>query len=69
MFVHASTADVFLEKLSEAINALPIGLPWDQGVKLTPMPEFHKAETMQALVDDAVNKGAQVVNAGGGERV
>jgi glyceraldehyde-3-phosphate dehydrogenase (NADP+) len=65
-FVHSSIADVFLEKLSEAINALPIGLPWDQGVKLTPMPEFHKAETMQALVDDAVNKGAQVVNADGG---
>ena len=69
MFVHASIVDAFLEKLSQAVNALPIGLPWDQGVKLTPMPEFHKAEAMQAFVDDAVNKGARVVNTGGGLRV
>jgi glyceraldehyde-3-phosphate dehydrogenase (NADP+) len=65
-FVHTSIVDAFLEKLSQAVNALPIGLPWDQGVKLTPMPEFHKASAMQALVDDAVSKGARVVNAGGG---
>src|SRR6202795_3235613 len=65
-FVHASIVDVFLEKLSQAVNALPLGLPWDQGVKLTPMPEFHKAAAMQAFVDDAVNKGAKVVNPGGG---
>jgi glyceraldehyde-3-phosphate dehydrogenase (NADP+) len=65
-FVHTSIVDAFLEKLSQAVNALPIGLPWDQGVKLTPMPEFHKAGAMQAFVDDAVKKGARVINAGGG---
>jgi len=58
--------DAFLEKLSKAVNALPIGLPWDQGVKLTPMPEFEKAGSMQAFVDDAVKKGARVANEGGG---
>ena len=35
-------------------------------MKLTPMPEFRKAAAMQAFVDDAVNKGAKVVNSGGG---
>jgi len=30
------------------------------------MPEFHKAEAMQAFVNDALNKGARVVNTGGG---
>lgn len=65
-FVHASIVDAFLERLSEAITALPIGLPWDAGVKLTPMPEFNKVEAMQAFVDDAVNQGACVVNPGGG---
>jgi glyceraldehyde-3-phosphate dehydrogenase (NADP+) len=53
-FVHASIVDAFLEKLSHAVNGLPFGLPWDKGVKLTPMPEFHKAGAMQAFVDDAV---------------
>jgi len=65
-FVHASVVDAFLEKLSQAVNALPIGVPWAEGVKLTPLPEFRKAEAMQALVDDAINKGARVVNPGGG---
>jgi glyceraldehyde-3-phosphate dehydrogenase (NADP+) len=65
-FVHESIVDVFLERLSAAVNALPIGMPWDKGVKLTPLPEFHKAQSMQAYVDDAVAKGARVVNAGGG---
>jgi glyceraldehyde-3-phosphate dehydrogenase (NADP+) len=65
-FVHASIVDSFLEKLSRAVNDLPIGMPWDQGAKLTPMPEYHKAAAMKAFVSDAVNKGARVVNAGGG---
>jgi acyl-CoA reductase-like NAD-dependent aldehyde dehydrogenase len=30
------------------------------------MPEFDKAGSMQAFVDDAVKKGAQVVNESGG---
>jgi glyceraldehyde-3-phosphate dehydrogenase (NADP+) len=66
IFVHDSIVDTFLEKLCEAINHLPIGLPWKESVKLTPMPEFHKAEAMQAFVNDALNKGARVVNTGGG---
>jgi glyceraldehyde-3-phosphate dehydrogenase (NADP+) len=65
-FVHASIVDQFLEKLSEAVSALPIGMPWDPGVKLTPMPEFRKAQTMHGFVDDAISKGARVVNPGGG---
>jgi glyceraldehyde-3-phosphate dehydrogenase (NADP+) len=65
-FVHASIVGACLEKLSKAVNALPIGLPRYQGVKLTPMPEFDKAGSMQAFVDDAVKKGARVVNESGG---
>jgi acyl-CoA reductase-like NAD-dependent aldehyde dehydrogenase len=64
--VRASIVDAFFEKLSQAVSALPIGMPWDENVKLTPMPEFHKAEAMRAFVEDAMNKGARIVNAGGG---
>jgi glyceraldehyde-3-phosphate dehydrogenase (NADP+) len=66
MFVHESIADVFLERFSAAVNALPFGLPWQPGVRLTPLPEFDKARSMRAYVDDAVAKGARVVNQGGG---
>jgi acyl-CoA reductase-like NAD-dependent aldehyde dehydrogenase len=35
-------------------------------VKITPLPEAEKVRSMTAYVDDAVAKGAHVVNAGGG---
>ena len=66
LFVHRSIADRFVERLSSAVDALPFGLPREPGVKLTPLPEIDKAATMQALVDDAVGKGAQVANRYGG---
>jgi glyceraldehyde-3-phosphate dehydrogenase (NADP+) len=66
LFVHESIAEKFLEKFSNAVNGLPIGMPWEKNVKLTPLPEFDKAKSMQAFVEDAVAKGAKVVNPGGG---
>lgn len=66
IFVHESIAERFLEKFCAAVNALPIGMPWDPGVKLTPLPEIDKAKSMDAFVAQAVAKGARVVNPGGG---
>lgn len=66
LFVHESIVDAFLAKFNAAIAAMPIGMPWEKGVKLTPLPEFDKAKSMQAFVDDAVAKGARVVNENGG---
>lgn len=66
LFVHESIADRFLEKFSAAVDALKMGLPWDKEVKITPLPEYNKVKAMQGLVEDAVAKGARVVNPGGG---
>jgi glyceraldehyde-3-phosphate dehydrogenase (NADP+) len=66
LFAHESIVKLFLEKLSIAVNALPIGMPWEKGVKLTPLPEFNKPSAMQAYVQDAVSSGAQIINPGGG---
>ncbi len=67
LFVHESIADRFLEKFCTAVNALPLGMPWDKAVKLTPLPEFDKTKSLKAYVDDAVAKGATVLNRGGGD--
>ncbi len=66
VFVHRSLAERFLQAFAEAVDALPFGLPWQPGVKLTPLPEEDKAGAMKALVDDALAKGAKVVNRYGG---
>src|SRR3990167_9469580 len=38
-FVQRSVADAFVQKLSEAISALQLGLPWTDKVQITPLPE------------------------------
>jgi glyceraldehyde-3-phosphate dehydrogenase (NADP+) len=66
LYVQRAVAERFLQKLADAVDALPFGLPWEPGVRLTPLPEEGKAEALQKLVDDAAAKGARVVNANGG---
>ena len=66
IFVHTAIIEAFLEKFSTAIAATPCGLPWEEGVSLTPLPEPGKPEILTALVLDALDRGARVVNPGGG---
>lgn len=66
LFVHNSIADQFVEKMAASIDALKSGLPWEENVAITPLPEKGKPQAMQALVDDAVKKGARIANAKGG---
>jgi glyceraldehyde-3-phosphate dehydrogenase (NADP+) len=69
IFVQKEVADEFLKLLSEAVAKLKFGLPWDQDVKLTPLPEPNKTEYLTAIVDDAIANGAKIVNENGGETV
>jgi glyceraldehyde-3-phosphate dehydrogenase (NADP+) len=65
-FVHRSIADTFVARLSQAVEQLVPGLPWDKGVDITPLPESEKPGYFSALVADAVANGANVVNPHGG---
>lgn len=67
IFVHRSKVDAFLPKLVDAVEALPGGMPWRPGVKITPLPEDNKAHWLGRLVEDAVKKGGRVVNPSGGK--
>ncbi len=67
LFVHRSLAERFLKAFSDAIAQLPAGMPWEPGVQLTPLPEDGKPEWLKSLVDEAIAKGARIVNPGGGE--
>jgi glyceraldehyde-3-phosphate dehydrogenase (NADP+) len=67
LFVHSKVADPFLQKMSQAINSLKIGMPWEKDVNLTPLPETGKTVYLKGLLDDAVKNGAKVINEFGGE--
>ncbi|MEW6641056.1 MAG: NADP-dependent glyceraldehyde-3-phosphate dehydrogenase [Pseudomonadota bacterium] len=66
LIVHSSIAERFLARFTEELAKLKVGMPWDAGVNITPLPEPGKTAYMTACVEDAIAKGARVVNAGGG---
>jgi glyceraldehyde-3-phosphate dehydrogenase (NADP+) len=65
IFVHRSIAEPFLTKLTDGVGGLRCGLPWEADVTITPLPEPEKPAYLTGLVEDALDKGARVVNPGG----
>ncbi|MGV7929094.1 MAG: NADP-dependent glyceraldehyde-3-phosphate dehydrogenase [Spirochaetota bacterium] len=66
IYVQKNVADEFLEKFAGAVSSLRPGLPWDEKVNLTPLPETGKTGRMSEYIDDALRNGAKVVNDSGG---
>ncbi|MBS0510090.1 MAG: NADP-dependent glyceraldehyde-3-phosphate dehydrogenase [Proteobacteria bacterium] len=69
ILVHQAIADQFLRRFCEEIGKLKIGMPWEKGVTITPLPEMAKVAYMDECIADAVAKGARVLNDGGGNSV
>ena len=69
IYVHESIKDAFLKEFSEAVDALKFGNPWDEGVQLTPLPEPNKPSYIKERLDDALEKGATIINKKGGEQL
>jgi acyl-CoA reductase-like NAD-dependent aldehyde dehydrogenase len=69
IFVHQTIAEQFLEQLAQAVSQLKFGMPWNEGVVLTPLPEPQKPAYLKECIDDAVANGAKVINENGGATV
>jgi glyceraldehyde-3-phosphate dehydrogenase (NADP+) len=65
VYVHEDIKDAFLEKFTVAVDAQKFGMPWENTL-LTPLPEPNKPAYIQELIDDALEKGAKVLNGKGG---
>lgn len=66
LFVHRSIAEAFLDRFARAVSALGCGMPWQDGISITPLPEAGKTDEMRKYVEEAVAAGARIVNEGGG---
>jgi glyceraldehyde-3-phosphate dehydrogenase (NADP+) len=66
IFVHSSIAEPFLRALCEAVGKAKIGMPWEEGVAVTPMPDPDKTRYLSECLLDAQDQGAAIVNEGGG---
>lgn len=66
LFVHQSIVEDFLGKFTAAVDALKVGMPWEAGVKITPLPEPGRTKYLTELIEDALARGARLVNGKGG---
>lgn len=67
IWVEEEIAEEFLDLLCREVDKLKCGMPWEEGVTVTPLPERNKIEWLGELVEDAVQKGARIVNKQGGK--
>jgi acyl-CoA reductase-like NAD-dependent aldehyde dehydrogenase len=67
IFVHKSLSDKFNEGLAKKIEAMKLGMMWEPGVQITPLPEPNKPAYLTELIEDAKLHGAKVMNEHGGE--
>jgi len=67
IYVHEEIREEFIKRFTKRVDALKFGNPWDDGVKLTPLPEPGKPAYIQELIDDAKEKGAKILNKKGGQ--
>ncbi|MEC5156419.1 NADP-dependent glyceraldehyde-3-phosphate dehydrogenase [Chryseobacterium sp. MP_3.2] len=66
LFVHENIKDAFLKKFCEKVDALKFGMPWDDKVQITPLPEENKFKYLNDCISDAEGKGAFIRNEKGG---
>jgi glyceraldehyde-3-phosphate dehydrogenase (NADP+) len=66
IFAHRSVAEAFSLRFAEAVGRLSVGMPWEDGVQITPLPGEGKPEWLKSLVDEALARGAKLINPGGG---
>ena len=67
IYVHEDVQQEYCTRFAEKVDSLKFGNPWDDSVKLTPLPEPDKPAYIQELIDDAVSKGAKILNKKGGK--
>ncbi|MHA7179617.1 NAD-dependent succinate-semialdehyde dehydrogenase [Arthrobacter sp. MDB2-24] len=67
LLVHESIADEFVSRLAGKMAALTVGNGVDDGVDVGPLVEAKARDSVEALVNDAVARGADVVV--GGSRI
>jgi glyceraldehyde-3-phosphate dehydrogenase (NADP+) len=66
IFVQKNVVDTFINKFVKEVEALKWGMPWEDGVQITPLPEPEKPGLLKALIEDAEAHGANIINTGGG---
>ena len=63
--VHEAVADEFVERITERVKSMPVGRGTEDGVRIGPLINAAAVQKADALVQDAVGRGADVRIGGG----
>ena len=66
LFVHENIKDEFLKKFCQKVDELKVGMPWDEKVQITPLPEQDKFNYLNDCIADANANGGKIINENGG---
>ncbi|MGE4343600.1 MAG: aldehyde dehydrogenase family protein [Geoalkalibacter sp.] len=66
LFVHRDEVSCFVDLFLRGLRAVRWGMPWQQGVWLTPLIEPHRPAYLRELLADALRQGAHILNPDGG---
>jgi glyceraldehyde-3-phosphate dehydrogenase (NADP+) len=66
IWVHESIAEQFVKKVVDKVDRMKVGMPWEDEVKITPLCESGKPEALKEMLEDALSKGAHILNFQGG---
>lgn len=62
LFVDQEVVDRFNQLLVEEMQHIGIGMPWQKGITITPLAEPEKPAYLRECIDDAIAKGAKILN-------
>ena len=68
-FVHQDIYEEFRERLGKGIANTRIGMPWMEGVRITPLTDPDRIPYLHELVEDALDQGSLIGNKNGGTSV
>jgi acyl-CoA reductase-like NAD-dependent aldehyde dehydrogenase len=62
LFVDRKVVDRFNQLLVEEMQHIGIGMPWQKGITITPLAEPEKPAYLKECIDNAVSRGAEILN-------
>jgi glyceraldehyde-3-phosphate dehydrogenase (NADP+) len=66
LIVHKDVVETFAQRFEQELEKLMLGMPWQDGVSITPLPDLGKVRYMTDLLADARAHGATILNRRGG---
>lgn len=67
IWVHEHLVSQFNRRFCEEVAKLKVGLMWEKGINITPLPEPNKPAYLAECIADAQAHGATVINENGGQ--